>query len=95
MIEAVWIGMAVWRISSLLVHEDGPWDVFVRLRKLAGVSSGPDPVEGFLTNLLSCVWCTSLWVAPVMWGLWQVTEWAVIILAASTIAIVAERWNRG
>ncbi len=47
--------LCVWRVTHLLTAEDGPWDVFVRLRRLAGT--------GFWAALLDCFACLSLWVA--------------------------------
>ena len=47
--------LAVWRITHLLNAEDGPGDVLVRLRRLAGT--------GFWGGLLDCFYCLSLWVA--------------------------------
>ncbi len=47
--------LATWRISHLLVREDGPGDVLVRLRARAG--------SGFFGTLLDCFYCLSLWVA--------------------------------
>jgi hypothetical protein len=46
---------ATWRVSFLLTQEDGPWDVFARLRRVAG-----DSMAG---RALQCLYCTSLWVA--------------------------------
>jgi len=31
--------LCVWRITHLLYAEDGPWDLFVRLRRFAGAES--------------------------------------------------------
>lgn len=58
-------GLATWRIAHMLVHEIGPFSVFTRIRRLAGIE--PD-AEGYpavwrSTNVLSCVWCTSVWIA--------------------------------
>jgi hypothetical protein len=54
--------LAVWRITHLLWGEDGPGDIFVRLRKFAGKS--------FLGRLLDCFYCLSLWIAlPLAWGM--------------------------
>ena len=47
--------LAVWRITHLLAHEDGPFDVIYRLRALGGA--------GFWGRLLDCFYCLSLWIA--------------------------------
>jgi hypothetical protein len=47
--------LVVWRIAHLLQAEDGPWDVVVRLRRIAG--------NGFWGKLLDCFYCLSLWTA--------------------------------
>lgn len=47
--------LATWRVAHLLAYEDGPWDVFVRLRAALG--------DGFLGRLVDCFQCVSLWVA--------------------------------
>lgn len=93
MIEQVAIvGFAAWRVSSLLVHEDGPGDVFERLRQLVGVPSNGE-VSGLLPSLLSCVWCVSIWTALGLWVVWE--AWRpepVVVLAAMSIAPFAERY---
>jgi hypothetical protein len=47
--------LAVWRIAHLLACEDGPFDIFVKLRILAG--------DSFWGTLLDCFYCLSVWVA--------------------------------
>jgi hypothetical protein len=47
--------MAAWRLTHLLHAEDGPWDIFVRLRRLAG--------DGMWGRMLDCFYCLSIWVA--------------------------------
>jgi hypothetical protein len=47
--------LIVWRITHLFYGEDGPWNVMLRLRQLAG--------EGFWGQLLDCFYCLSLWIA--------------------------------
>jgi hypothetical protein len=47
--------LSVWRVTHLLYAEDGPWDLFVRLRQHAG--------EGFWGKLLDCFYCLSVWIA--------------------------------
>jgi hypothetical protein len=47
--------LAVWRVTHLLWAEDGPGDVFARLRHFAG--------SGTIGRLLDCFYCLSLWIA--------------------------------
>ena len=57
--------LTVWRLSSLLVNESGPFDVFARLRHAVGVRYDVYSVchaQG-VAGALCCVWCASLWVA--------------------------------
>ena len=58
--------LAVWRICSLLIYEDGPFTVFAWLRNAVGVKQDEysrNYGETFLSKLLCCVWCMSMWVA--------------------------------
>jgi hypothetical protein len=66
MLELLISSLAVWRISSLLVREDGPVDVFAKLRTFMGVRYDEYSVPygtNVIGSLLLCVWCTSIWVA--------------------------------
>lgn len=82
------VGLATWRVSSLLVSEDGPWHVFDRIRGRIGLHEAGE--MGVVQEVFSCVWCMSVWVAPVMWALHSVAPLAAGILAASAIAIATE-----
>ena len=77
--------LCVWRMSHLLQAEDGPWDVVVRLRRIAG--------EGFLGKLLDCFYCLSVWMAvPFAFVLGEtLTERLLLWPALSTGAIMLER----
>ena len=97
--EAVLVGAAAWRISSLLSTERGPFDIFLKFREFLEIghnAKGEPDVwpDSFLPKMLSCVWCSSLYTAVGMWGLWQISQAAVIVIAASSTAIIIERWNR-
>jgi len=65
--ELLFYGIVTWRISSLLVNETGPFDIFLRIRKLTGMQYDSDgelwmiPGNVF-AGILSCVWCCSVWV---------------------------------
>jgi hypothetical protein len=77
--------LGVWRVTHLFWGEDGPFDVFVRIRRLFGNS-----VFG---QMLDCFYCLSLWVAmPFAWILaptWR--ERALLWLALSGGASLLER----
>ena len=47
--------LGVWRVTHLLNAEDGPADLLVRLRRLAG--------SGLWASLLDCFYCLSVWIA--------------------------------
>lgn len=47
--------LCVWRVTHLLQAEDGPGDLLLRFRRMAG--------NGFAGKLLDCFYCLSLWVA--------------------------------
>jgi len=72
-------------VTHLLYSEDGPWELFVKLRRKAG--------EGFWGGLLDCFYCLSLWIAlplAICIGLsW--TERALLWPAFSAGAILLER----
>ena len=93
--EERWFGfvlavLATWRLTHLLVSEDGPWDVIVSLRQWLG--------DGFLGRLMDCFYCMSLWVAaPMAWLLMkqllmnQWSQWPLLWLALSGAACLLER----
>lgn len=47
--------LAVWRVTHLLVEEDGPGDVVARVRGRLGARA--------LGRLMDCFFCLSIWVA--------------------------------
>ncbi|MGZ4371190.1 MAG: DUF1360 domain-containing protein [Gaiellaceae bacterium] len=47
--------LATWRVTHLLVEEDGPGGVVLRARAGAG--------DGWAGELLDCFYCMSIWVA--------------------------------
>lgn len=44
--------LATWRLSYLLVNEDGPYNMLGRIR---------ENLESY-TTVLTCVWCSSIWI---------------------------------
>jgi hypothetical protein len=96
------LALATWRISALLTKEAGPFHVFEKLRELAGITHDSDGgvqmiPSKFFAELLSCVWCASIWVASgwvILYVL--VPDIAFMLafpLALSTIAIFVDRFS--
>lgn len=60
------LSFAVWRISSLFVDEDGPGDIFAKIRYYVGVRYDQNS-EAYGTNIVAdaftCLWCFSVWVS--------------------------------
>ncbi len=77
--------LATWRLTHLIVAEDGPWNVVARLRRIAG--------SGFIGQMMDCFNCSSLWVAlPI--AVWLGDDWIVRVVfwpALSGGAILLER----
>lgn len=92
------LALATWRISSLLVNEDGPYFAFARLRAMVGVRLD-DEFQRVATNPMSgafiCVWCMSVWVGlcwAMAWELWPgPATWAAMPLALSASAILIDK----
>ena len=81
-------GFAIWRVSNLLVEESGPYFIFRKIRELSGIRHDADGFayhipETFFAQVLSCVWCCSLWVGLFWFILW----WSFPILSLK-IAVV-------
>lgn len=77
--------LAVWRVTHLVTVEDGPWDLFRRLRALAA--------KLHLERLVGCFLCFSVWAA-IPFALLIARDWrslVVIIPALSGGAILLER----
>jgi hypothetical protein len=47
--------LATWRLSYMLVHEDGLFDIFDRLRRYANTTH--------FDGLFACIYCMSVWVS--------------------------------
>ncbi len=79
--------LAVWRVSHLVSEEMGPFDSMYKLRKAMGV--------GFFGSLLSCFYCTSMWVAWVL-ALYQsdgLIQVAIYTLALSGFACIIFKFS--
>lgn len=66
--RALLAALACYRLSTLLVYDDGPFDIFARLRSVAGVYRYGENgwPESPLGRLLSCPHCVGVWIAAGM-----------------------------
>jgi len=101
MIELIVYSLATWRIASLLVNEQGPGNVFRRLRSAVGIEHDQDGnvtiiPDGFLAGIFSCVWCASVWVgfgwAGLVYAMPDVGFRLASAFAFSALAILIQRW---
>jgi Protein of unknown function (DUF1360) len=76
---------ATWRVAHFFAAEDGPFDIVVRLRRLAGDSQ--------LGHLMDCFYCLSIWpaaaFAPLIAG--NAIEFVLVWLAISGAACLLEQ----
>lgn len=89
MLDFIIKGLATWRISNMLVNESGPNDFILDMRQRTGIIYYSDntPCTWPSWNPLTCVWCTSIWVALLVWKLPKVVSY---IGALSAIACVLD-----
>jgi hypothetical protein len=92
------LALATWRVTSLLVNEEGPWGILVRLRHFVGVRYD-EYSQVYGTNILaeglSCTWCASVWLGAAMTAAAlaapDVALWLALPFALSASAILMER----
>jgi len=95
LVNLIAIILATYRLSSLVVDEAGPFNMFVKFRELLGIRHDetgqincvPDNI---MANLCSCLWCMSLWIAGLVYLIWRIEPIPVYILAASAGVMVID-----
>ena len=77
--------LAIWRLTHLIVAEDGPWDLIVKLRLRLGSSVGG--------RIMDCFYCLSLWIAiPFAFAVaTHILSWIISWLALSGAASLLEQ----
>jgi len=97
-VEFIVLALATWRLTSLFVWEDGPFEVFIRIRYLFGVRYDEQNLAygtNWLAKGIICPACASVWFG-ILWGilywLWQPTWWLALPFALSAVAIILEQW---
>jgi hypothetical protein len=94
------LGLATWRISALLSREAGPFRIFEKIRILSGIKHDGDGSvfyipPRFFAELLSCVWCVSIWVGTAWYLFWLLTPTFCVAIAIpfalSAVAILLDK----
>jgi hypothetical protein len=98
LVELIVIGLAGFRLAYLFQREEGPFTIFVRMRRLLGfvldddgqITSYPDTSfhRGF-----ACMVCLSMWLVFVSAGLWFIEPWIPVVIAASSIGLLIEEYR--
>lgn len=86
LVQALLIGLAAWRVASLIAQEGGPLDVFTRIRALPLET----PFEKGVPDW--CVLCLSPWAAAAMYGVWELEPVVVMVVAASAVVVIVQKW---
>jgi hypothetical protein len=77
-------GLAAWRVTVMLLYEDGPFGIIKKLR-VALCNVHPT-----VSDLFSCEWCLSVWVGLAVTLLPFKDLWRA--LAISTLVIRIDQW---
>lgn len=51
--------LAVFRLSEMVVFDNGPWHIFKKIRAIF-------PQDSKLDELVECIYCMSIWMALIM-----------------------------
>lgn len=85
--------LAVWRISHMLVYEEGPVGIFAWMRGKTGIVHDDQgvPIAWPDHNVFRCLWCTSWWVSL---GLLALPVVVFVPFAGSAVAIIINKLAR-
>jgi hypothetical protein len=92
------MGLATWRVASIIANEAGPFDVFQRIRLWAGEyeDKGVRTASTWYGKGIQCIYCISVWCGLFFFGLYLLRSlnlWLIAVpFALSTIAIMVDTW---
>lgn len=91
------LSSAIWRLSSLVANETGPFHMFKRFRMYCGTLCEDHLFwrRFHLYELVNCEWCLSMWmgfiIVPLYYLFGNVVTWLALPLALSCYAIVIKQ----
>ena len=97
MIQLLVLGLACWRLTSLINTESGPYNILARFRHVVGIEIdkfGQPYGKNQFAEMFSCSWCLSVWIGlllGVTYYFWRDVWWIALPLALSAVAIIIER----
>lgn len=62
-VELIFYSLVAFRISELLVIDEGPFEIFMSLRGWANGAPFDNSMRRNVANVLECVHCTGMWVS--------------------------------
>lgn len=95
------IALATWRLTRMLVDDDGPWHIFTRLRESVGIEHDDDGFHSkvpdtSIAQLFDCPFCMSVWTAALCLALWSIAQPLVLIMGLSGAAnLIESRGHHG
>lgn len=90
-LDVILVGLASWRMASLLVDEEGPGLIFEKIRDVVGANR-PGEIEGFIPSVFSCIYCMSVWTTLLAFLLWLIAPIVVMIVAAMSVALIVQKF---
>lgn len=96
-VEISILGLATWRLTSLLVYEAGPYELLARFRRTIGVyydERSRAQGRNEFARAFTCAWCLSVWIGAAVAGAYylssELTVAAALPFALSAIAVLVE-----
>lgn len=92
-------GLAVFRLAEMLVLEDGPGQIFMRLRSWFNRGSFVDfSLRRQISGVFSCVYCMGVWLAlipPLFFASTSLSDFVLFWLAIAGLqSILAAQFGR-
>lgn len=83
--EFIIVTLGVYRLSHIIVREDGPFDIFVHLRSWIG-----RPDRNWIAKGFNCILCVSFWLAGLV-SLLLGLNWVMWLGIAGGVQLI-DRW---
>lgn len=106
-LDLILFALAVWRVSYMLIEEEGPFFIFDRMRVAIGLRLDADDkwivpfdLPGWrdsLASLFACIYCLSVWVALLFFLVYlidvSIARAVAVPFALSALALGYHDWS--